>query len=126
MVALGGHCGWWYCDIDQPQCHKCLSSFSFTIFFCFFIHVWHCSWPMLPMSSEYYPLICEIRKVSYLTLPLACGEWMNKYHFCWSHIKIKSDRGNWVLLLALFVSYMIAFFFIGIYDWILIFISEKL
>jgi len=26
-------------DIDQPQCHKCLSSFSFIIFFCFFVYV---------------------------------------------------------------------------------------
>jgi len=34
-VALGWHCGWWHYDIDQPQYHKCLSSFFFIIFFCF-------------------------------------------------------------------------------------------
>jgi hypothetical protein len=21
-VVLGWYCGWWHCDIDQPQCHK--------------------------------------------------------------------------------------------------------
>ena len=54
-VALGWHCSWWYCDIDQPQ-YKCLPSFSFTIFFYFFVHVWHCGWSMSPttMSPKYY------------------------------------------------------------------------
>jgi len=37
------------------QCHKC--PFSFTIFFCYFVHLWHCGWPMSPttMSFKYYP-----------------------------------------------------------------------